>query len=800
MNLTTTLRSLRKAPRFSALAILLIALGTGGCAAVFSLFDSLLLQPRHGIADERTLVDIGRTQAGAGFDNFSYPDYEDYRSRNTTFVDIAAVDYSPNPAGLAIGRDAQNVHLQFVSANFFDVLGTAMRAGRPFSALERPEAGIVLSHDYWKKRFDGDASVIGEQVFLNNVPVFIAGVAEPGFRGTSILAADVWAPFDLIPVMNPGSTFLAARGNSSLMAIGRLKHDATIEQAQLDLAATAARLAREYPETHAQRGVAVVAASRFAGDLRRMATTFLGLLGALALLVMLVVSANIGGLMLARGATRQREFALRSALGADRRRLVRETLMEHLVLFAIGGAGGLLVCSWLLDAFRGVVPQLPVALELTVRMSPAAFGFTLGFAVLVGFVFSIGPALSSSRFDLLTVLRRGEQPKGGSRLFSLRGLFLLVQLTLSLALLITATGLTHSLWRLARADPGFDTRGVELASFDLTAAGLNAQSGMAFADELLRSARALPSVRHAALTVAIPLNGSGFGFGSLRVPGAATDAPSIGTDWNLVSPGYFATLDIPLLRGRDFTAVDRANAPLVAIVNETFARRVWPNADAIGQVLLNEDNRPLTVIAVARDAKYRSVQEAPRSHIYVPFAQNYFRRPTLLVKTRDEASVLPAIREIVQKLQPTLPIHHAQNLASAVAVALVPQRVAAGAALGTGLLGLLLSAVGVYGITLFWTTTRSREFGVRIALGATRSSVIRLALLGTLRLTLTSIAVGSLGALALTRIANSLFGGMHLDPALLGATATAFAAIVTFAAFLPARRAGADPAAALRAE
>lgn len=799
MNLKLLLRPLQKSPRFALLTIGLVALGVGACTAVYTLFDSLLLRDRPGVADGASLVEVGRTHRGSGFDNFSYPDFLDYRREQTKFVDLAAFQFEPDQAGIAVGPDAQGATLSWVSPNYFSVLGTRLIAGRAFTDREAPLGEIVISHRYWQRRFAGDPATVGRTVLLNNQAVVIIGVAEPGFTGATIVAADVWAPFPMMKLLNPTSRTLEGRPFSVLMGIGRLRPGVTPAQAQADLGRIAERLAREFPASHAERGVAVAPSSRFPGEIRTIATAFLGVLGLLTLLAALVASANIAGLALARGAVRQPEFAVRAALGADRARLVRDILAEQFVLFAVGGLAGSVLCLWLVDLLRSAIPQLPVPVELAISVHPGALAFALGLSLLLGLVFSLGPALSSSRFDLLASLRQREQPSGG-RVFGLRGLFLVLQLTLSLALLMTAASLTKSLWSLAHRSAGFDPARVEIAQMDLRNAGLDATSGRTFVEQMLAAVRAWPVVEQAALTVSVPLDGGGRGFGRLALPGAPADR-SIPTDWNLISPGYFATLGIPLVRGRDFTPADRHGAPLVGIVNETLARRTWPGEDPLGKILVNEDGRQIEIVGVARDAKYRSAAEPPRLHFYAPHAQTYYHGVTLLVKSRDGATLLPRVRELVQQLQPTLPLFNPQPLSTATDAALAPQRIAAGVALAAGSLALVLAATGVYGVTLFWATLRTREFGVRAALGATPRSLLRLALAGSFRLSAVSTLLGLAGAFGLLRVVDSIFGGIEADPLLFLAASALFTALVLAAAFLPARRAArVDPMIALRAE
>jgi len=800
-SLPPPLRPLAKSPRFTLLAVAIIGLGTGACSAVFSLFDSLMLTGRPGIVDEARLVDIGRTQEGSGFDNFSWPDYVDYRTQSSSFTDVAAVDFSPNPAGLSVDGDAQSASQQWVSPNFFAVLGTRLAAGRGFTEDGKPHGEIVISHRYWQRRFNSDAAIIGRSVQVNGHPVAIVGVAEPGFSGTTILAADFWMPLTDMELLRPGTRMLTARGMSFIIALGRLKPGVTVPQAQSDLALIAGRLAEAHPDTHRERGVVVLPSSRLPGDFSKAASAFLGVLGVLALLALLVASANIASLMLARGAARQREFAVRTALGADRRRLLRDLLLENLALFATGGFAGVLLCHWMVDAFAGLIPALPVSIDASLRVNPLAVVFTLALSLIVGLAFSLWPALGASRFDLLTVLRRGEQPAGGARVFSLRGLFLVIQLTFSLALLATAGALARSLFEQANANPGFDPRRVEFVRFDLTNAGLSGRTAPVLLDRLLAETRQLPGVERAAYSVAVPLEGSGHGFGRLTKPGAPADQPGPRFDWNVVSPGYFATLSIPLAAGRDFTENDKDNTPLVGIVNETLAERFWPGENAIGKVLLNSDGKPVEIVGVARNSKYRSISESPRGFFYAPRAQLYTEKTALFVKTAADASAIPQVRGLFRRLAPNLPIYQTNSLVAASAVGLVPQRIAASVALAAGFLTLVLAATGIYGVTLYWTATRTREFGVRLALGATRHNLLRLALSGSLRLVAVASVLGLAGAFGLVQAASSVLGRIPAHPAIFAGSAALFAILVVFASWLPARLAAkVNPVQALRSE
>lgn len=796
-----SIRTLFKSPRYALLAIIIAGLGIGACTLVFGVFDALILRERAGIRNGATVVDIGRTDRGSGFDNFSYPDYVDYRTQNSTFTDIAAFDFSPTPAGLTVGEDTQNANAQWVSSNYFVVLGTRFAHGRSFASDDRPVAEIVLSHGYWQRRFQSNPAIVGRTVLFNNVPVAVVGVAEPGFAGSTVVAADFWVPFSFTYVVNPASERLNWRPGAMVMGAGRLKPGVTLAQAQADLGLIAARVAQQFPDSHRERGVAVQPGSRFPGSMRVAVTAFIGILGVLSLLAMLVAASNIAGLMLARAATRTREFAVRAALGADRRRLLKQVLGENMALFACGGIAGALFAVWGTSALVRLAPVLPVPLDLQLRVSPLALGFALVFSGLIGLLFSFGPAVAATKFDLFSVLRSAESAAGGGRKFGLRQIFLIVQLTFSLALLGTATTLTYSLLRLARQDAGFNSERVSFYRFDLRTTGMTDREGIDFLTQLLAEAQALANVESAALTSMIPLEGGGRSIGPLRLPEAAADAPPIQTDANIVTPGYFRLLELPLVQGRDFLESDANGAPLVGIVNETMARRLWPDQNPLGRILLNSNNQPIEVVGVARDSKYRTMGEEPRLHLYVPRAQVYSPQSALLLKSRTAVAPVAEVRALIRRLRSNLQLYEAQSLDGAIANSLVPQRIAAMAALGTGLLALLLAGMGVYGITLYWTSIRTREFGVRAALGATRGNLLLLALKSSVRLAAVAVLAGLAAAVGLSTLVNSLFGNIHINPLLLALTGTVFIGLVILAGFIPARRAArVDPMVALRAE
>ncbi len=800
--LRISLRSLFKARAFTPLAIATIAIGLGATTAVFSIVESLLLRDRPGLVDERSLVDIGCSRNGSGFDNFGWPDFLDYRAQNTVFTDVAAARFGYQSAGLAVDGRAEDAHAQMVSANYFPVLGTRLALGRNFAPSADPVPEIILSYRYWQRRFNGDPAVIGRAVLYNNAPVTIVGVTELGFDGASIVSADFWAPFSLLETLEPGSTLLQKRANAFLMAVARLKPGVTLAQAQAEMSLLAQRLEKAYPESNKGHGAVVAPSSRLPGEMRlaaAMASTALFLLTGLALAV---ACANVAGLLLARGAARRRELAVRAALGATRGRLIAQLLGEHLLLFLAGGLVGGFIAVWLVNTFVAVLPSLPIAVSVHPEINPLAFAFCLGIALLAGLAFGLAPALNSTRIDVLASLRSNEQPAGG-RIFSLRNLFLILQLSLSLALLTTAGLLVKALGKTALTDPGFDARHVEFVRFDFRSGGLTKETGPAFAEEFLARAAALPNVRAAAWSVAVPLDDTGRSFGELWNAGSERSRENeINTDWNLVSPAYFETLGNPLVAGRSFTTADLANTTRVAIVNETFARRIWPGQDALGQTLVNEEGQTIAIVGVARDAKYRSLGEPPRNMFFVPSAQTYHHSPALFVRLRDGNSILPQVRTLLAQLLPGLPVARAETLESFAATSLLPYRIASGVAAGAGALSLLLAGMGVYGATLYRATQRTREFGVRLALGSTRGQLIALVLRGSLGVAAIAIGLGLAASFGLGQVVKSfLFGAPGADAVVFLGTAGFFLALVVLAAWLPARRATrVDPMVALRAE
>jgi len=802
-------RLLRRSPLFTLVAVASLAVGIGANTTIFSVVNSLLVRPRPGVV-EAGLVDVGRTQDGAGFDNMSYPNYLDYREASRGVLeDLAALSIEPRPMSLALGDGATRIYGQTVSGNFFDVLGVGPAAGRFFLPEEDAVPGerlvAVASHRFWQDQFGGDRSLVGRTVTLNGQPFTIVGIAPEDFTGTMVLQPDVWVPINAVG----DRALLSSRAGVWLRGIGRLSPEVTIAQAQSVLSTVAARLERAYPDADRGKGVVVLASSAFPADLGRYVRAFLSLLMGLVGLVLLIASVNVAGMLLARATVRRREIAVRLAVGAGRGRIVSQLVTESLLLFAAGGAAGLLLAVWLRSLLVALLPQLPLPVAIALPLDGRVLAFTMLVSLAAGALTGLAPALRVSRASVVPALKDDGQGPGGRR-FGLRNLLVASQVALALLLVVAAGLFMRALDGAARIDPGFDATNVEVASLDLSLGGLDEASGQPFARALVERVRALPGVTGAALTRQLALDGSGFGMGGVRPAdhALADGRAMLGPDWNVVTPGFFEAMGITLVEGRAFTDADRDGSPPVAIVNQTLAGQLWPGESPIGRRLVNPAAGPdgtdlvMQVVGVEKDRKYRSLGEAPRGYIYVPLAQRYTSRLRLVVKRAGGPSLIPAVRSQVRALNPNLPLVSTQALSEYIGIGLLPQRVALSVAGSLGAVGLLLAAVGLYGVTAYSVSRRTREIGIRIALGAGRGDVVRMVLRQGAALAGAGIAAGLVVALAASRvIASLLYGVGPADPLTYATTAAIFATMTLAASWAPARRAAAiDPMRALRDE
>jgi putative ABC transport system permease protein len=802
-------RSLRASPLFALVSVLSLAIGISGTAIVFNIADAYLFQPRSGMRDVSRLVEVGRTDStvgsgrygGGDFDSFSYPNYLDYRERQTSFEGLAAIRVNATFGLGAEGSSPVRVTGAFVSADYFSVLGVVMQLGRPFrpdeDAASSPVTVAVLSDRLWRTSFGGDPSIVGRTIRVNGRPFTVIGVTTPSFSGHSLEVANMWIPLTAYPDGDDLRRF-GRRDQQWLFGVGRLKDGVTAAQAQAELTRIARDLERDYPEDNARHGLGVAVLGPVPPGGRLIITRFVSMLFALVSVVLILACTNVGGMMLARGVNRTREIALRLALGAARRRVIRQLTIESLLVATLATIVGIGL-TWLgIRALERAIPILRLDVVFGLGITWRVIGCAALAASLATIAAGLLPAVQTSGVDLATAIGRENRTP---RHLRTRQLLVVAQIAMAVVLAVCGVLLSRSLGNAMAIDPGFQRAGVDVVGLNLQLGGYDPKTGPAFAQDLLARVEALPSVASAAFARVVPLTGEAEGGRVWRVDDRADDR-AISVNRNFVSPDYFRTIGLPLVAGRAFAASDRAGAPLVAIVNETFARRVWPGQNPVGQRLLAyASRRTLEVVGLARDAKYRTIGEGPQPFVYVPAAQAYDHVMWLLIRPRDSGAIAD-IRSLVTSVNPNLPLDRTATLMDMEAFTLFPQRLASWITGAIAVLGLFLAALGLYGLIAFDVGQRTREIGIRMALGALRSQVVAAVVAGAGLLAGVGTAIGLAAAALITGLLTGiLYGVQPLDPVAFGGAAALLAVIAVVASVAPARRAASvNPADALRAE
>jgi predicted permease len=783
-------RGLLRSPGFAVVAVITLALGVGATTAIFSVTNAVLFRPPpmpnpDRVAALRELRSGGVSQQ-MGFDMLPEARIEQYRAATTQiFSSMATMRWES--VSLRSGEDARTVPAELVSASYFEVLGIRPALGRWF--LRDDEPGVVLSERLWRAQFRSDPSVVGKTVFVDSRQYMVLGVAPASYRGMMIgFVTDAWIPL---------RTTLTTGSNPWLLALGRIRTGITRAEAAAQLNV----IAQQLPvETGTQvRGAELSAFDGLPSQGRAPAMGFMGMLLATALLVLLIGSMNIAGVLLARGLARRREVGVRLTLGAGRPRLVRQLLTETTLLFLIGGAFGLLVAFAVTRALENIqVPGSPQLLfDFTPDLRVLAFG--LGLACLTGLVFGLAPALQSSAPDLTLALKDGTPGSGQGRT-RLRSLFVAAQVGMAVLLLVVAGLFMRTFQRATATDLALDARDVVVATVTLRPHGYDAQRGRAFYAQLLEHVRALPGVEDIGLARTVPLTGSHSGENFGIVGQSADEEKNAG--WNVVDPGFFSTLRVPFLKGAPFSSATGPNARREVVVNQYLAARFWPNKDPIGQ-RLTQGRDTFVVVGVTRDGKYTLVSEDPEPFLFLPVAHNAPLDLSLFVRTRaDAAATLAGIRNIVRALDPNVALDKAMPYPYAISFSLFGYRFGALLIGILGGLGLVLAGVGVYGVLAAHVAQRTREFGIRIALGAEPSAVLAL-VLGPGALVVAGGALAGLGLAAiLTRFLQSfLFGVSPLDRATFLGVPLLLSVVALLASYFPARRATrVDPIKVLRAD
>jgi putative ABC transport system permease protein len=798
-------RTLLKNKSVTLVAVAALALGIGANTAIFSVVNGVLLRPLSFPDSGRvTAVLTKDPESGSLYSAYSFPNFEDVRDQNKVFERVAAF-YMTNEF-LRAGEEPERMRGAYVSADLFPLLGVGPEAGRTFSPEEERNGGgrfIVLSHEFWQRRFGGDAKIVGRELTVGSQPVTVVGVMPRGFKfPLNADRVDFWMPL-VSSIPEPSR---AARGAVYLGVVARLKAGVTLEQAQSDVDGIASRLAEQYPAADTGFNVALVPAQeRLVGKIK---PALLVLLGAVAC-VLLIACANVANLLLARATVRRKEIAIRTAIGASRRRVVRQLLTESLLLSALGGATGLLLAMWGLDVLVAASPaDLPRAAEIGLDKYVLAFAVCV--TTLTGLVFGLAPALQASKTDLGEALKDGSRGGGDAAGRNrLRGLLVVSEVALSLVLLVGAGLLFQSFRRLLDVAPGFEPENVLAA--DITVSDTKYPENTArsaFYREALERIKALPGVEAAGVVDPLPLGGSfeSYTFDIAgRPPFPPGDQPSSAR--RAASPDYFRAMGIPLLRGRAFGEQDKPNAQPVVIINETFARRFFPGQDAVGQSIIPGEGRQgktREIVGVVGDVRHAGLDAEVTPEYYVPYEQASVERMTVVARTAsgNPSDIAGPLRGVIRSMDREQPVYNVRTMTQLLDDSLARRRFNTTLLACFSALALLLASIGIYGVMSYTVAQRTREIGIRIALGARAGDVIRLVLRQGLGLALAGVGAGLLASYFLTKFMSSmLYGVSATDPLVFGAGVLMLLLIVLLACLVPARRATkVDPMVALRYE
>ena len=815
-----TLRGMRKSPGFAIVAIITLALGIGANTAIFTLVNAVFF---HAIPvrDPQQLLEIftkdQRKDLAVGTRLFpsSFPNGQDIQQRVQSFSGVTIDSFAFTPVSMTINGVPEQYFAEMVSGNYFDVLGVSAAMGRTFRPEEDAEAGagpvIVLSHGLWERQFGADRNVIGKNVMLNGQGFTVIGVAPRSFQGASAIGGpDMWVPLSMHDQILSGlvKTFFNERRFLGFRLIGRLKDGARPEQAEAELKTVANDLERDFPTANKGRTFVTlpllesVLNPNQRGLFQRASAVMMAIVG----IVLLVACFNVANLLLARAAGRKREISIRVAVGASRGRIVTQLLTEAMVLAVSGGALGLtlaLVGRDVLWKFRppGVGPT-----DLDLTLDSHVLIFTMVVALGTGIVFGLVPALQSSRPDLNAELK---ERAGGelhtNRRFRLRDVLVTLQVAVCLVALIGAGLFLISLRNAQELDPAFNTQNLAMLSFDLGSLNYDAARAKEFERRALEVIQTLPGVKQATVADVVPLFNGGFGRTLFREGEDTTNGQNGKvTQFGAVSPDYLQTMGISLLQGRGFDSSVREDSPRVAIINETAAKQIWPNQDAIGKRFkFFRDTEWTQVIGIARDSRYNTLGEDPRPYMYVPLIQNPDPAVTIFFRTNgDPNGLLNTARSQVQALDRNLPIRNVWPIGEVISQALWAARFEAGLLTLFAIIAMLLCAVGIYGVAGYSVGQRIREFGIRMALGAQPSDVTLMVLRQSAGVLVVGVAAGLAGAFILARfVVNLLYGVKTGEPLAFLGTALLLVAVGLLASYIPARRAArVDPMIALHYE
>ena len=805
-----SLRALRNTPGFALIAIGIIALGIGASTTIFSWVRAVLLNPLPGATDAQRVVAL----ESIGPDGESYPSsYLDFRDlrQNCKLIQSMSVT-KPMALPVRDGKTVERIWGEVVSGNFFDLLGIHPEIGRFFSSAEvdhqqNAHPLVVISHAYWMSHYNGDAHVIGSTIRIGHLPYTVIGVTPPEFHGSmSGLDFEMWLPATMYgQLSNTGKNTLLDRKWRTFRVLARLAPGVSIEQARAEVDSHARDMARDDADTNQGMSATLLPLWKSHYGVQDSLRSPLGVLGIACVVILLIVCANVENMLLVRAIGRQKEFSIRLALGAPRMRLIRHVLTESLIIAAVGSVAGLVIAMWLSGSLRYLIPRSSSPALIEAPIDVQVFLFAVGLAFLVSLVVGVVPAFQGAKVNVNEMLKEGARSISSARSGRLRGLFVTAEMALAVIGIIGAGLFLASFRHVSQIHTGFDSAHVALAQLDLSAADYTAPQAASFYQRYTAALERQPGISAVAYSDYAPLSVNAGSWEDLQVQGYV---PARGENMkiyrSLISPGYFALMKIPLLEGRDFTALDNASAPPVMIVNQEFVRRFIPGKIAIGRQVQGW-GKWFTIIGVVQDSKIYRLTEAPTPYFYVPMTQIYRPEMGLVFFVRASGSLdnaITSLRREAHSADPAIPVFDARSLDDFISESLFPQRIASTLLTVLGALSLLLAAVGLYAVMAHNVAQRTNEIGIRMALGAQPSDVARLILRQGMLYALAGLALGAIDAALLARIAASALVSISpVDPVIYASAALITILIALVSMAVPAWRAvRVDPLTALRHE
>src|SRR5262245_45067176 len=802
-------RRLIKTPGFALVAVLSLALGIGANTAVFSLVNLILFRPLP-VADPGKVVSVSAVGRNGEMAAFSYPNYQDFRDRNEVLSGLLGSRFTY----MSLSRNGNNERVwgNLVSGNYFDVLGVKPALGRTFlpeedkTRLSHPV--LVISHSLWQTRFGADPSVIDNDVLINGRKFKIIGVTPAGFKGTEfVYTPEIYVPFAMQKWIEPESNYLDNRGAGNMFTVGRLKPGVNAAQAEASLNLLAAQLAKEFPNDNEGLRIQVVPPGFVLPQIRSAMLSVSAALMGLVALVLLIACTNLANLLLARAAERGREIAVRLSIGASRTRIVRQLLTESVMLAVTGGLVGIALARWIIDSIMALKPPIGIPLTLEPHVDWRVLVFSMIVSVVTGVLFGLVPALQATKPDLIPALKDAASQSGVRRSLLRSGL-VVAQVAVSLLLLIAAGLTLRALQRLRVMNPGFNPENALMMNFDLSLQGYQTDAGMQLRKQLLDRVESLPGVRSASITDFMPLS-MNYSSDTILIEGRPQERGVNAPSAMQASVGlkYFATIGTTRLAGRDLNEQDQEGKTRSVVVNETFARKFFPGANPIENALgkrfrTSPNKEPWQIAGVARDGKYWTIGEDPQAFVWYPISKQLSYNYLLVRTSGAPETLIGAILGEFHKLDPNLPVTDVKTLTEHMKLSLFPARAFASLLSAFGLLALALAAIGIFGVMSYAVSQRTREIGVRMALGAGAMDIFKLVVGRGLLLTSIGVGVGLALALVGTRLISSLLYSVSaIDPLAFVGVTLLLVAVAFLACFFPARRAmKTDPMVALRYE